>query len=401
MTALEHPAMHRWILFLVSAFLTNAACNVPVRGDESVNESATILVAAHDAASTSRSSAKFIADGLGDQEEINAAIRALPKTGGTVQLSEGTFDIRRIPGKLGGILIERSHVVLAGSGTATRLIQAPEQETNVIRIIGDGVGHVTIRDLYIDANSDANPLGAGDTNVSHARFEFCGIKAYCREPGQSGGDDVHHITIRNCHLVNARRLGIMLEGSGMKVQDNFLGNAGSDVVEILTGPGQISGNYAEITGRTHVAFGSDRGNNIMMVNNTIHVKQDGDLDIGFRSWAGSKHHVVSGNVIRVDPDGKMGLAMDIRGTETTISSNTIHNLQNASLPLKISAGNAIVTGNVFEHVTLSIDDPSADPKPVFIHNNVLENSHVVVSAGLVNPEVPETRLERTSPQKRP
>ncbi len=177
----------------------------------------------------------------------------------------------------------------------------------------------------------------------------------------------------------------------MKVQDNFLGNAGSDVVEILTGPGQILGNYAEITGRTHVVFGSDRGNNIMMVNNTIHVKKDGDLDIGFRSWAGSKHHVVSGNVIRVDPDGKMGLAMDIRGTETTISSNTIHNLQEASLPLKITAGNTIVTGNVFEHVTLSIDDPSESPKPVYIHNNVLENSFVVVTAGSVNPEAPAVK----------
>ena len=356
--------MRRWLLFLASVCLTNALGQVSIRGDESASGSATILVAAHDAASTSQSSAQFVADGLGDQEEINAAIRSLPKNGGTVLLSEGTFDIRRIPGKLGGILIERSHVVLAGCGTATRLIQAPGQETNVIRIIGRGVGHVTVRDLFIDANSDANPLGDGDTNVSHARFEFCGIKAYCREPGQSGGEDVHHITIRNCHLVDARRLGIMLEGSGMKVQDNFLGNAGSDVVEILTGPGQISGNYAEITGRTHVAFGSDRGNNIMMVNNTIHVMKDGDLDIGFRSWAGSKHHVVSGNVIRVDPDGKMGLAMDIRGTETTVSSNTIQNLQENSLPLRISAGNAIVTGNVFEHVTLTIDDPSEDPKPV-------------------------------------
>ena len=193
-------------------------------------------------------------------------------------------------------------------------------------------------------------------------------------------------------------LGIMLEGPAMKVQDNFLGNAGSDVVEILTGPGQILGNYAEITGRTHVVFGSDRGNNIIMSNNSIHVKKDGKLDIGFRTWAGSKHHVVSGNVIRVEPDGKMGLAMDIRGTETTITSNSIHNMQVDSLPLKITAGNAVVTGNIFEYVTLTVDDPAESPKPVSIRNNVLENSTVVVIAGNVNQNSTESNVEHASPE---
>ena len=171
-------ATHNAPMASVSGFclLTNALSQVSIRGDESASGSATILVAAHDAASTSQSSAQFVADGLGDQEEINAAIRSLPKNGGTVLLSEGTFDIRRIPGKLGGILIERSHVVLAGCGTATRLIQAPGQETDVIRIIGRGVGHVTVRDLFIDANSDANPLGDGDTNVSHHDLNSAGSK---------------------------------------------------------------------------------------------------------------------------------------------------------------------------------------------------------------------------------
>lgn len=345
----------------------------------------TLVVAAHNAAESSKATANFVADGEGDQEEINAAIRALPETGGTVQLTEGTFDIRRVEGTLGGVLIERSNVTLAGQGASTKLIQAPAQETNVIRIIGIGVGHVTIRDLYVDANRDGNPLGAGDPNVSHARFEFCGIKAFRTFPGGPGGEDTHDITIRNCHVVNARSLGIMLEGPNMHVVDNFLGNATYDVVEILTGPGEMRGNYAEITGRTHVAFGSDRGNHIIMSDNIINVTPIGDIDIGFRTWSNSKHHAINGNVIRVEKGGKLGRAMDIRGTETAITGNSIHNENEAPLPLYITAGNAVVSGNILENVTLVIADETEAQKPILIKDNIMEKSTVEHQRGTMNP----------------
>ncbi len=352
----------------------------------SADQASTVVVAAHDAAASSKASADYVADGEGDQAEINAAIGALPESGGTVQLTEGTFDIRREEGKLGGVLIERSNVTLAGHGIATKLIQAPAQETNVIRIIGSGVGHVVIRDLYVDANRDANPLGEGDPDVSHARFEFCGIKAFRTFPGGPSGEDTHHITIQNCHVVNARRLGIMLEGPAMTVADNFLGNATSDVVEILTGPGQIRGNYAEITGRTHVAFGSDRGSNIIMSNNTLHVKESGDIDIGFRSWAGSKHHAINGNVVRVEKGGKLGRAMDIRGTETTVTGNSVYNhVDNPTLPLYVRGGNTVLTGNVFEHMTLIIDDETASQRPIVINSNIMENTTIAHRRGNLNP----------------
>ena len=49
-------------------------------------------------------------------------------------------------------------------------------------------------------------------------------------------EDTHDITIRNCIVRNSYRPGILLEGPNMRVLDNLLGNAGSDSVEILTGP---------------------------------------------------------------------------------------------------------------------------------------------------------------------
>src|SRR5690606_36013923 len=131
------------------------------------------------------------------------------------------------------------------------------------------------------------------------------------------------ITIQNCTVLNARRLGIMLEGPNMNVLDNKIGNAMSDSVEILTGPGEIRGNYFEITGRTHVAVGSDRGDSIQMVGNTVHVLSNGDIDIGFRSWSNSHRHVISNNTLLVEKGGHCGMAMDIRGYGAVVTGNCI------------------------------------------------------------------------------
>ncbi|MFH1741900.1 MAG: hypothetical protein ABIH23_23095 [bacterium] len=337
--------------------------------------SATIVVAASDSSEHSKSAADFVGDGIGDQEEIYAAIQALPEVGGTILLMEGTYDIRKVEGTLAGITIDRSDVVLAGQGTSTKLIQAPEQNTNVIRIIGSGVGNITIRDLYVDANRDQNSYGEGNPNISHDRFEYCGIKAFYTKPGGSSGDPTHNIIIENTHVLNARRLGIMLEGPNMKVINNVLGNAMSDSVEILTGPGEIRGNYVEITGRTHVAIGTDRADSMIMANNIVHVKKGGDIDIGFRSWAGSFRHVIADNVVTVDPGGRCGQAIDARGAAAAITGNCLHSSNpDERMRLTISGGNTVVTGNVFENIVIEVDDNTGEEKPIIIKNNIMENS---------------------------
>lgn len=339
-------------------------------------EAATVIVAALDSSANARETADFVGDGEGDQEEINAAIESLPPAGGKVLLMEGTYDIRKVSGELGGVLIKQSDVELAGMGTATKLIQAASQETNVIRIIGSGVHDVRIRDLWVDANRDENPIGYGDPNVSHDRFEFCGIKGFCARPGGSCAESLYNITVQNCVILNARRLGIMLEGRNMNVIDNVLGNALSDSVEILTGPGEIRGNYFEITGRTHVACGSDRGNSILMTDNIVHVRETGDIDIGFRSWGDSERHVIANNVLTVEKGGRCGTAMDVRGNGAVVTGNCIHSKNEAKHPLWITGGNTLVTGNLFENVTLVINDITGKNLPIVVNNNILHNSEI-------------------------
>lgn len=370
--------MHPWIRIGILWFV---GCGILLSGVGTYGETATVVVATRNSYEKARAEADFVGDGDGDQEEINAAIRALPPSGGEVLLMAGTYDIKKVPGELGGVLITRSDVKLTGQGTSTKLIQAASQETNVIRIIGSGLRGITIRDLYVDANRDQNPIGEGDPNLSHARFEFCGIKGYCARPGGSCADPLQDITIQNCTVLNSRRLGIMLEGRNMNVIDNVLGNAMSDSVEILTGPGEIRGNYFEITGRTHVACGSDRGDSILMTDNIVHVRQTGDVDIGFRSWANSRRHVIANNILTVEKGGRCGTAMDVRGDGAAVTGNCIHSENNERLPLWITGGNTLVTGNLFENVTLVINDKTGRNLPIVVNNNILHNSEVDHQSG--------------------
>ena len=367
-------------LFLVLVFAVHQPSQI---------QGKTMIVATQSSSKKSKAVADFVGDGVGDQEEIYAAIHALPSSGGTVTLMEGTYDIRKVEGKLGGLIIDRSNVTLIGQGTATRLILAPDQNTNVIRIIGNGVGNIVIRDLWVDQNRDQNPYnGAEFVNISHGRFEYNGIKAFCAEPGGSCPEPTHDITIENCPVLNAQRLGIMLDGPNMRVVNNRLGNAHSDAVELLEGPGFVMGNFVEITGRTHVAVGSDRGNSIIMANNVVHVREGGDLDIAFRSWADSERHVISNNIVMVDQGGKLGLAMDVRGFDTSITGNVIRGQGEAErLPLWLTGAGMAVTGNHFQNVEMIVNDQTGTNRPILIQGNVMENSEVSHEAGnLVRPD---------------
>jgi hypothetical protein len=119
-----------------------------------------------------------------------------------------------------------------------------------------------------------------------------------------------------------------------------------------------------------------------MADNLVRVKKGGKLDIGFRSWAGSKRHVIANNILTAEDGGSCELAMDVRGTETTISGNNIHT-SDAAKPtrLRLTAGNAVVSGNVLENALIEVDDQTGANQPILIQANLLHNSRVVHRKG--------------------
>ena len=82
----------------------------PSRPAGTARRSATLTVAASDASSHSREAADYRCDGIDDQAEIQAALDALPATGGKVALTEGTFNIAA------SVRIENHGVTLEGFG---------------------------------------------------------------------------------------------------------------------------------------------------------------------------------------------------------------------------------------------------------------------------------------------
>ncbi len=323
---------------------------------------ATIVVATCDSADHSRNFAALVADCEGDEQEINAAIAALPPAGGVVLLSEGTYDIRRAATGKGGIQIGRSNVTLRGSGLSTKLILADDQNTNVIRVTGDGTHDVTIEELEIDGNRERNFQSA--SNV----FEICGVKA-----SSSGTRPLRNIVVRNTKIYDAYRLNIMLDGIGVKIVDNWLGDAGSDVAEVLTGPGEISRNHVEISGTTGHALGSDAASGVTISDNIVLVLPSGRVTQSvYRTWQGQYHNVFANNQALVY--GQAANLLDMRGYFNVVNGNILRALGGrSSVSIQSSAA---VTGNIFTNADIEIVDTSGESWPVSFTGNLLFQSEL-------------------------
>lgn len=109
----------------------------------------------------------YLCDGTDDQVEINAAITALPATGGEVVILDGTYNIGS------PILISKNNVTISGNGSNTTLKRTFDgrfQNTGIIYITAN---NNTIRflffddsgDLYTGSNNNAISIRNGDCNT--------------------------------------------------------------------------------------------------------------------------------------------------------------------------------------------------------------------------------------------
>ncbi|MCS6859200.1 MAG: hypothetical protein NZT92_02630 [Abditibacteriales bacterium] len=274
---------------------------------------------------------------------------------GAVPLEEQLLYLRRL---VCNVLVSKPSQVLS-LASAAEALKMPQEDFRVRRIItvgarggSDPAVRQHIGDFWRAEVSDRYGMTEAGSIAGECLAHLGGLHllddefiAEVLEPGSE--TPVPEGATGELVLTNLGRIG-----SPLVRYRNVLGNANSDSVEILTGPGIIRGNLVEITGRTHVGIGSDQGDSIIMAHHIIHVKRGGDMDIRFRSWANSQRHVIADNVIQVDVGGKLGLAMDVRGFAAT------------------------VTGNYFENVTLVVDDKTGTHKPIIIRDNVMENSVV-------------------------
>ena len=97
----------------------------------------------------------YLCDGTADDVEINAAIQALPSTGGEIVILDGTYNITA------DINVNKDNTTVSGNGSSTilkRMYSSPSVSTGLFNV--DGGSGCCIQNLRIDGNS-ANYNGSG------------------------------------------------------------------------------------------------------------------------------------------------------------------------------------------------------------------------------------------------
>lgn len=148
----------------------------------------------------------YLCDGTADEVEINAAIAALPDTGGEIVLLDGTYNIAA------QITSSKASVTITGNGASTKLVRAYEDTSGgLVHMTG---GYTTIRDLFVyGAEIKGNGIYLTG-NVSTA--ENCIVHS-------ANGYGIYiagsHSLVKGCR-VYAASYGIYASGSECTVAEN-------------------------------------------------------------------------------------------------------------------------------------------------------------------------------------
>lgn len=193
------------------------------------------VVAASTATQEQKNSANFICDGTADDVEIQAAIAALPSTGGTVVLTAGTFTLAA------RLTLTSNYINLRGAGMRqTTLTLADSANTNVILIAAASgtLTGISIESLTVDGNG-ANQTDGATVEARSGIYYF----------GQFGGACTD-LLLRDLYVTNCRGMGMSLDGdSGV-----LLTRARLDRVYAINNGGA---GYGFACDGIHVAYASD------------------------------------------------------------------------------------------------------------------------------------------------
>lgn len=170
---------------------------------------ATIIVAASDSSEEARQSAMYVTTGSGDHRIIQAALNAVPSSGGEVLLMEGTYICE-------GLIIPKESTVLRGEGETKTHIQFVQNDGHLL-VINEGV---TLQDFSISGENYAYPFmgvvtirvghttvrnvtGTADSSIEGVFYVHGGSK-----PGYK--KNIEDIEFMNCKVYDAGTTGFVL-----------------------------------------------------------------------------------------------------------------------------------------------------------------------------------------------
>jgi hypothetical protein len=244
---------------------------------------------------------------------LNAAIAALPSTGGTIIVPAGTWTLDT------GIIINKNGVIIQGAGMlASSLVFAPGTVATAIANADTTQRFVTIRDLHIDTTGASGGTAINASYFVNSQFERLRIGEGTTRPLRGIVFDAlgtYYNTVRDCR--------INVDGAG-SVGIYFANQSNSNWVQNV----RILGT-ADTVGVDVV--------NVAHTNTLAHI----------------------------DCEGTMGIGIRVGGYNTTLISPYIESITIGLQLLDGVEAFSCLGGIITECDTLNIDDQGAD-KPAFI-----------------------------------
>ena len=264
----------------------------------------------------------YLCDGTADDVEINAAIQALPSTGGEVVILDGTYNITAT------IAMNKNYVTLSGNGAATVLKRMwSGSGTGVITVTSD---YCTVQNLQIDGNKSSYSSNFGIYLSGSSGNTITGNT--CNNNGSTGinltgSSNNNTITGNTC---NNNSIGINLTGS-----DN----------------NTITGNTCNNNGNAGISLST--GDNDTITGNTCN-----NNSIGINLTGNSSNDTITGNTCN---NNDTGIYM-LNGDNDTITGNTC------------IRGNSLPSNYTSSQYTIQI--ASRSENNLIVGNNIMGKNYV-------------------------
>jgi len=264
-------------------------------------------------------------DGSGDFDDIQEAINALPSTGGSVFIKEGTYIITK------SININKSYVTIEGTGFSTEIkIKDSTTSDRFWMFYAESKSNISIKNLYLNGNGDNITIGGYFYGVYFYLCNSCRVEN-CRIEYFSLGDCIYFLLGSGKHLVTNCILGkgtysVVGGGVRMMAPNSIISNNIIDSPEDFGILFQFSGKCT-ITG------------------NIVISPYSAGIRIGY-GGRGEEDVIVSGNVVSGSVNHS-GIFLHAPTGKIIIKGNVLVN--NASSGIRLfSADNCIVEGNICE-----------------------------------------------------
>lgn len=303
---------------------------------------ATLFVAASNSLDRCRAQADYICDGIADEVQINAALAALPASGGRVVLSEGTFVLAD------PISLPDDSVTLEGQGWGT----------------------------YVNGNA----LATTEHAIRISGQSFCQVRNLSVSTSAGGG--------KTCHCI------FLEDGANdFKIEGIYVVDSDSDAIHIegtAINKGEITGCFIEGADGHGINITMDAGNLSTSIDiHDNHIYSAGISGIFFGQCAGHYYHNIHDNHIFSCADNGIDygiVSIPVFGLmESSITDNYIYGCTFNGIRLRADSDNNLIENNFVSSCGgygINIGDPTCGENRV-INNKLIGNtSGAIVDLGV-------------------